>query len=44
MTCKNMRSAKCWRQPEVNAQDRLTWVKEVPGTCIYMYYVQHVHT
>ena len=43
MTCKNMGSAKHWRQPEVNAQDRLTWVKEIPGIYIHVYYVQRLH-
>ena len=37
LTCKNVRSSKRWRQPEVNVQDRLSWAKEVPGN-------EHVHT
>lgn len=34
LTCKNIRSSKQWRQPEVNEKDRLRWAKEVPGIYI----------
>ena len=42
LTCKNIRSSKRWRQPELNAKDRLTWVNEVPGMQRYIH--AHTHT
>ena len=41
-----MRSGQCWQQPEVNVQDRLTLVKEVPCNLymhMYMYQLQGIY-
>ena len=34
MTCKNIRGSKIWRQSEINSINKLSWVKEVPGTIL----------
>ena len=31
LTCKNIRGAKKWREPELVAINRLQWANEVPG-------------
>ena len=32
MTCKNIRGGKLWRQSEIHSINKLSWVKEIPGT------------
>ena len=34
LTCKNIRSAKVWRIPEINPVHQMKWAHEVPGTCV----------
>ena len=40
LTCKNIRSSKMWRQPEIESKDRLGWACESPG--MYDYFESYI--